>query len=65
MPYKILILGASYGSLLATKLLFGGQDCAHGIPHVFIAIRHEHQAFLAVLGIVIMAFWFFIRAPRF
>jgi hypothetical protein len=22
-------------------------------------------AFLAVLGIVIMAFWFFIRAPRF
>ena len=25
MPYNILILGASYGSLLATKLLFGGH----------------------------------------
>ncbi|HEY9532303.1 MAG TPA: hypothetical protein VIQ55_12985 [Burkholderiales bacterium] len=26
MPYKILILGASYGSLLATKLALGGHD---------------------------------------
>lgn len=26
MPYKILILGASYGSLLASKLLFGGHS---------------------------------------
>jgi hypothetical protein len=26
MPYKILIMGASYGSLLATKLLFGGHQ---------------------------------------
>jgi len=25
MPYNILILGASYGSLLATKMLFGGH----------------------------------------
>ena len=25
MPYNILTLGASYGSLLATKLLFGGH----------------------------------------
>ena len=25
MAYKVLILGASYGSLLATKLLFGGH----------------------------------------
>ena len=25
MPYNILILGASYGSLLASKLLFGGH----------------------------------------
>jgi hypothetical protein len=25
MPYNVLILGASYGSLLATKLLFGGH----------------------------------------
>jgi hypothetical protein len=24
-PYNILILGASYGSLLASKLLFGGH----------------------------------------
>jgi hypothetical protein len=27
MTYKILILGASYGSLLATKLGLGGHDC--------------------------------------
>ena len=27
MTYKILILGASYGSLLATKLALGGHDC--------------------------------------
>src|SRR5882672_7824060 len=26
MSYKILIFGASYGSLLATKLLLGGHD---------------------------------------
>ena len=26
MPYKILVLGASYGSLLATKLLLAGHD---------------------------------------
>ena len=26
MAYKILILGASYGSLLASKLLFGGHS---------------------------------------
>ena len=26
--YKILILGASYGSLLATKMLMGGHDVA-------------------------------------
>jgi hypothetical protein len=25
-PYNILILGASYGSLLASKLLFGGHS---------------------------------------
>ena len=25
MPYKIMILGASYGSLLASKILFGGH----------------------------------------
>src|SRR6202049_299760 len=25
-PYKILIMGASYGSLLASKLLFGGHS---------------------------------------
>ena len=25
-PYNILILGASYGSLLASKLLFGGHN---------------------------------------
>ena len=25
MPYKILLLGASYGSLLASKLLYGGH----------------------------------------
>src|ERR1700759_3263297 len=25
MPYNILIMGASYGSLLASKLLFGGH----------------------------------------
>ncbi len=24
--YKVLMMGASYGSLLATKLLFGGHD---------------------------------------
>ena len=26
MPYNVLIMGASYGSLLATKLLFGGHQ---------------------------------------
>src|SRR5215470_215119 len=26
MPYNILIMGASYGSLLASKLLFGGHN---------------------------------------
>jgi len=26
MPYKVLLLGASYGSLLASKLLFGGHS---------------------------------------
>jgi hypothetical protein len=26
MPYNVLIMGASYGSLLATKLLFGGHN---------------------------------------
>src|SRR5271168_4372252 len=26
MPYKILLMGASYGSLLASKLLFGGHS---------------------------------------
>jgi len=26
MPYKILILGASYGSLLATKMALGGHS---------------------------------------
>ncbi len=26
MAYKILLLGASYGSLLASKLLFGGNS---------------------------------------
>ena len=30
MPYNILILGAAYGSLLASKMLFGG----HRIHHV-------------------------------
>ena len=25
MPYKILLMGASYGSLLASKILFGGH----------------------------------------
>src|SRR5476649_1158573 len=26
MPYKIMIMGASYGSLLASKLMFGGHS---------------------------------------
>ena len=26
MAYKILLLGASYGSLLASKMLFGGHS---------------------------------------
>src|SRR5438270_8371413 len=26
MPYKIMIMGASYGSLLASKVLFGGHS---------------------------------------
>src|SRR5258707_4780916 len=26
MPYKIMIMGASYGSLLASKILFGGHQ---------------------------------------
>ena len=26
MPYKIMIMGASYGSLLASKILFGGHS---------------------------------------
>ena len=30
--YKILILGASYGSLLASKILFGGHSVAFLIP---------------------------------
>ena len=30
MPYNILILGAAYGSLLGSKMLFGG----HYINHV-------------------------------
>jgi hypothetical protein len=25
MPYNMLLMGASYGSLLASKILFGGQ----------------------------------------
>jgi hypothetical protein len=25
MPYNILLMGASYGSLLASKILFGGH----------------------------------------
>ncbi len=29
MPYNILILGAAYGSLLATKMLFGGHRIHH------------------------------------
>ena len=28
-PYNILILGASYGSLLASKMLFGGHKIHH------------------------------------
>ena len=27
MGYRILILGASYGSLMATKLMMAGHDC--------------------------------------
>lgn len=29
MAYNILILGAAYGSLLATKMLFGGHRIHH------------------------------------
>ena len=29
MPYNILILGAAYGSLLASKMLFGGHTMHH------------------------------------
>ena len=29
MPYNILILGAAYGSLLASKMLFGGHNVNH------------------------------------
>src|SRR5258708_38055765 len=29
MPYNILILGAAYGSLLASKMLFGGHYVNH------------------------------------
>ena len=29
MPYNILILGAAYGSLLASKMLFGGHKIHH------------------------------------
>ena len=32
MPYNILIMGASYGSLLASKLLFGGHKVTPGLP---------------------------------
>ena len=39
MPYNILTLGASYGSLLATKLLFGG----HSIT--MVCLPNEVEAF--------------------
>ena len=29
MPYNILIMGAAYGSLLASKMLFGGHKIHH------------------------------------
>ena len=29
MPYNILVLGAAYGSLLASKMLFGGHKIHH------------------------------------
>ncbi len=32
MPYNILLMGASYGSLLASKLLFGGHIDPPGLP---------------------------------
>ena len=32
MAYNILMMGASYGSLLAIKLLFGGLQDHHGLP---------------------------------
>jgi len=40
--YKILILGASYGSLLATKMLMGGHDVALVcLPAEADLINHE------------------------
>ena len=39
MPYNVLILGASYGSLLATKLLFGGHKIT------MICLPNEVEAF--------------------
>src|ERR1041384_2200489 len=32
MPYNILILGAAYGSLLGSKILFGGHYVNHVCP---------------------------------
>jgi hypothetical protein len=32
MPYNILLMGASYGSLLASKILFGGHTIHSGLP---------------------------------
>ena len=37
MPYDILILGAAYGSLLASKMLFGG----HRIHHICLPAEAE------------------------
>jgi len=42
MAYKIMIMGASYGSLLASKMLFGG----HKIHHVCLPA----EADLIVVG---------------
>ena len=37
MPYNILILGAAYGSLLGSKILFGG----HYVNHVCLPAEAE------------------------
>jgi hypothetical protein len=48
MPYNILTLGASYGSLLATKLLFGGHKIT------MVCLPNEVEAFNSEGAIVRM-----------